>query len=237
MRCADVVDRLVAYLDGECSPEERDRIESHLASCASCRRERALLDSTGDLLRHLGGTPKSGEGLLGRILRAARDDGAPLAGDAWCRHIRRELTAFLDGELSPAEARPVRDHLAECAACSAEAADLSRTGDALARWETRPFGTDLAARFAPARKGRGRRVLLLAAVAACLLVAAVALFRANSAPPAVPATEVLLALDVLEPETLDLLETDPALLEIAADLDFLEGLTDEEVALLDGTGG
>ena len=47
-------------------------------------------------------------------------------------HLGGQLTAYLDGELSPAEARAVRAHLAECAACRAWAAEW-RTLDARIR--------------------------------------------------------------------------------------------------------
>jgi anti-sigma factor RsiW len=42
------------------------------------------------------------------------------------------LSAFLDGELSPAEALRVKDHLASCPACAAEADDLQAVGRLLA---------------------------------------------------------------------------------------------------------
>ncbi len=38
-----------------------------------------------------------------------------------CRSVHRNLVAWCDGELSPRQARRVRDHLATCAACAGEA--------------------------------------------------------------------------------------------------------------------
>ena len=41
MNCKRVNRRLLAYLDGEVSPRERKRIQAHLSTCPSCRRELA----------------------------------------------------------------------------------------------------------------------------------------------------------------------------------------------------
>ena len=42
-----------------------------------------------------------------------------------CRAVKREFTAWCDGELSRREAERLEQHLAACAACSAEADSLS----------------------------------------------------------------------------------------------------------------
>ena len=46
MRCQEVNELLVTYLDGEVSPSERTLILAHLAGCASCRKELAALSAT-----------------------------------------------------------------------------------------------------------------------------------------------------------------------------------------------
>lgn len=38
----------------------------------------------------------------------------------WCARYRRQLSAYADGELHPAEARAVRDHVARCEHCARE---------------------------------------------------------------------------------------------------------------------
>ncbi|MHC4470272.1 MAG: anti-sigma factor family protein [Planctomycetota bacterium] len=223
MRCAEVRENLVAYLDGELPPEERDRIESHLGGCDACRRERTALDTTGDLLSLLGSREQSETDLAARVISTAKE------GDPWCRHIRREIVAYVDGELDDTEARPVREHLEECEDCTREASSLRRTAEALAAWKTPELGTDLVAKvLGPRPSGRGRVFrLAAAAVAACVLVVA-GIFALRSGESPVPDTATTL---------MNLLEEDPDLLEMAEDLDWLESVSEDELALLNGMGG
>ena len=44
-----------------------------------------------------------------------------------CRKVRKKLVPFLDGELPAEQAKPVREHLAVCQACGAEAELLAST--------------------------------------------------------------------------------------------------------------
>jgi hypothetical protein len=46
MKCPEVKNALVAYMDGEVMPSERTLIESHLAGCESCERELSALSSS-----------------------------------------------------------------------------------------------------------------------------------------------------------------------------------------------
>ncbi len=46
MKCREVNELLVAYLDGEVTPSERTLIQAHLAGCAVCRKELAALAAT-----------------------------------------------------------------------------------------------------------------------------------------------------------------------------------------------
>lgn len=43
----------------------------------------------------------------------------------WCRHVRNQLSAFVDGELNAAAARAVEEHLAHCEACAREKSSLA----------------------------------------------------------------------------------------------------------------
>jgi len=54
----DVVqDLLSSYLDGDLSPQQRDEVEEHLASCAECREELEMLRLTLDALHDLPDLP------------------------------------------------------------------------------------------------------------------------------------------------------------------------------------
>ena len=44
--CEEIRDRLVAFAEGELNQEESRRVETHLAGCAACGREAALLTET-----------------------------------------------------------------------------------------------------------------------------------------------------------------------------------------------
>ncbi len=44
----------------------------------------------------------------------------------WCRRVRSQLSAYMDGELSVAEARNLEQHLAHCESCSLERESLDR---------------------------------------------------------------------------------------------------------------
>lgn len=48
-----------------------------------------------------------------------------------CKHVRRLLVAYLDGELTPKYQQAIRDHLERCASCREEMAALAATRDQL----------------------------------------------------------------------------------------------------------
>jgi anti-sigma factor RsiW len=55
-----------------------------------------------------------------------------------CRESRERLTAFHDGELPPAEAETMAQHVASCPACASELDDLRGTVALLDAWELEP---------------------------------------------------------------------------------------------------
>jgi anti-sigma factor RsiW len=181
MRCEDIRDQLVAYLDGELEPAEREVVDIHLAGCSACRREMTAFESTDDLLGSLGGPIAPERDLAAAVLMQAKE------GDPWCRHIRRELVAFTDGELDADAARPIEDHLTECEECRAERDLVAASGDALAAWTIPEFAGDLVPRVVPARpRSRLLRFAPSLAAASILLAASIAVILATSGPGAPP---------------------------------------------------
>jgi anti-sigma factor RsiW len=62
---------------------------------------------------------------------ARRESGVLQGGGAGCVGIRRDLEAFVDGELSPARRAVVMQHLESCAGCAGHFDDLAGLGDEL----------------------------------------------------------------------------------------------------------
>jgi len=67
------VEEIVAWLDGESDAAASARVESHLAACAACRREAALLRESGELLARLPGATPSAT-FEARVVAAARNE-------------------------------------------------------------------------------------------------------------------------------------------------------------------
>lgn len=75
-----------------------------------------------------------------------------------CVGIRRQLSAYLDGELSPQRRTAVERHLVRCRSCRATLESLRRLERPLQAVEIPPVGPDLAWRIvAEARKRRNAR--------------------------------------------------------------------------------
>jgi hypothetical protein len=173
-----------------------------------------------------------------------------------CAEILENLSAFQDGELSPAEAAALEAHLASCDACRRRLKEYETLwrllGDSKPA-EPSPGFTEavLSRAAAPAFAAAGRRRIWApaAAVAASLLLVAGLLFWANpwrgpdastpSAPPAVEpsaaaAAEVEAAVRE-DPELLDILENLDALeqIEVLEQLPILEQLDEIQSPLAD----
>ena len=53
LRCAELVGRISAYLDGEVDDAERERIDRHLQGCAGCRAAVEQFETVIDLAGRL----------------------------------------------------------------------------------------------------------------------------------------------------------------------------------------
>lgn len=244
MRCTETRENLVAWLDGELSPEEADQVESHLASCPACMRERAALETSGDLLARLDPPEMPGNGLAARVLQVVKS-----GVDPWCLHIRRELVAYTDGELGKAAARPVEEHLAECEACDRERRALVRTGAALGAWELPVLDAGIAAKLPMAKRRKRKGVLLrlvpAAAAAAVLVTAAFVGYGLYSPSPnpakttvQYPDAEVLQHLELLKAQArlIREIDEDPEIVKMEKKLRWIDGYSDEEIAQVTAQG-
>lgn len=95
MTCDDARESLSAFLDEALEPEERRRVEAHLAGCADCPRELERLRQTVALLRRVE-PARAPVGFVDRVVAAARPR-------PWYRRVGDTLFVPLSAKL-PAEA-------------------------------------------------------------------------------------------------------------------------------------
>lgn len=95
--------RLLAYLDGELSPEESAGMEEHLGTCVPCRRASVTLRSRSEAVRRLLGSidvePPTEE-VLAKVVRAPRAAGGRGGSEGrgaswWSRRSRLAQAALL----------------------------------------------------------------------------------------------------------------------------------------------
>lgn len=101
--------------------------------------------------------------------------------------IIASLSAYHDGELAPAEAAAVSEHLKSCAGCARELASLKALSSGLKETLAAPAPAGLKARAlaAAAPKGRPRlAAALLAGAAAALIIGLMTLLAAKRFAPA-----------------------------------------------------
>lgn len=111
MQCSMNGEMLSAFVDGELTSAEVATVRAHLAQCAGCRTQVRELRQAVSLLQSATEVAPPAD------LRAMI--AAKLAQPATaCAEVGRQLDAYLEGELAPAEAARVQAHLAECAGCA-----------------------------------------------------------------------------------------------------------------------
>ncbi|MFH1228114.1 MAG: zf-HC2 domain-containing protein [Planctomycetota bacterium] len=85
MKCQEVLEELVAFLDGETDRELSGQISQHLESCPECRKEAHLLAKTGNLLASFPDlTPR--DDAARQILEKARAISQETPKVFWFRH-------------------------------------------------------------------------------------------------------------------------------------------------------
>jgi anti-sigma factor (TIGR02949 family) len=88
--CAEALDLVEPYLDGDLSPGEADRLRLHLAGCAACAAELALAGRIQRELRSLP-QPDCPPELIERVVRAGRAEVVPFP--ARIEPLRRRIAA------------------------------------------------------------------------------------------------------------------------------------------------
>ncbi|MBT8208030.1 MAG: zf-HC2 domain-containing protein [Acidimicrobiia bacterium] len=166
---------LSAYLDGELTADELDRVANHLADCERCIGEFRDLQSARVAVR-----------LLPRMElpeKLCETIGVEPA------HLGALLSAYLDGELSSEQVDRVNVHVSTCGHCSEELRELDAARSAVRSMPTLEFQVNELSEVAEvAELPVRRRWLRVAAVAAAFA----ALVGAGSAltPPATNPTTV-----------------------------------------------
>jgi anti-sigma factor RsiW len=123
--CLDIRNELSAYADGQLEANNIPDIERHLAQCVECSKEFAHFKSVGHLIRdsidtkNLS-TPDIWEGMK---------DSLP----SICELMVEDLSAYLDGELTPAGQEGVNRHLNECQPCLSQFKTLNATNQLITR--------------------------------------------------------------------------------------------------------
>ena len=90
--CADALDFLEPYLDGDLPPREADRLREHLESCAACAAELALAVRIQRELRSLP-QPDCPPEVIERIVRRGRGEVVPFPGRQEPLRWRRGFSA------------------------------------------------------------------------------------------------------------------------------------------------
>lgn len=116
---------LSALLDGQLNPKEQTDIQGHLNDCENCSDE---LETLKKLTKFLA------EQMQPEILEtpdiwAAMQDSLPSV----CDVMKEDLSAYLDGELTPAAQEGVNKHLKECSLCLVEFKRLNEANRLLSK--------------------------------------------------------------------------------------------------------
>lgn len=112
MQCSMSGEMLSAFVDGELTSAEVATVRAHLAQCAGCRTQVRELRQAVSLLQSA--TEVAPPADLRAMIAAKLAQPAATT----CAEVGRQLDAYLEGELAPAEAARVQAHLAECTGCA-----------------------------------------------------------------------------------------------------------------------
>ncbi len=157
---------LSAYLDGELRAGELEVVVEHLADCLECVAEFHDLKEARAAVRMM-------------PMLQVPDKALPAA------HYGPELSAFLDGELSPQEQAAIVKHLESCTECLLELQDLDASRTAIRSLPGIEPAEPIAARL-PVRAQRTSLKRLAVAAAGFIAAAVIAVNMISAGPPATP---------------------------------------------------
>lgn len=107
--CEPYRSELSAFLDGQLDAQRQLDIQGHLDSCEDCREESQTLKRLTKFL---------GDKMQSRNLEVPDLwPGIAAAMPSICEVMQEELSAYLDGELTPAAQEGVNKHLKDCEVC------------------------------------------------------------------------------------------------------------------------
>ena len=117
MTCEPFRTELSAFLDGQMDSNDLVGLQGHLDGCIGCREE---LETLKKLTKFLNEELKSDEFEIPDLW-----PGVEAAMPTVCEVMQEELSAYLDGELTPAAQEGVNQHLKSCSICLASFKSLN----------------------------------------------------------------------------------------------------------------
>lgn len=123
--CAEFIDDLSAFIDGELDQARQSEIVNHMGNCGDCQSKHNELRQTVSLLAQakLASFAKCPD------IWSAMADKLPSV----CEIIEEDFSAYLDGELIVPAKEGVSEHLQACTPCHGKFQDLSKVNGMLSR--------------------------------------------------------------------------------------------------------
>jgi len=79
MACGDDMKTLLSrHVDGEVSPEERARVEEHVAACGPCRELLQLFQKNESILSNALSTESFGNSVIESVIQQIKDEAPPI---------------------------------------------------------------------------------------------------------------------------------------------------------------
>lgn len=123
--CTRYETELSAIADGQVEASLKVEFEEHVAKCSDCQEQFKSMTSLGTLLSQA----MNPEKLEVPDIWAMMQDKLP----SLCEVMQEDLSAYLDGELTPAAQEGVKDHLKDCENCMSDFKKLNATNGLLAK--------------------------------------------------------------------------------------------------------